>query len=47
VPRCLGGPSLHMACGEGNVSMKPNLTIFGTHLNCSHHWWTCDAARWV
>jgi hypothetical protein len=32
-----------MACGEGNVSMKPNLVIFETHLHSSHNW-PCDAA---
>jgi hypothetical protein len=35
-----------MACGEGNVSMKPNLTIFVIQLHCSHHG-SCDAACWV
>jgi hypothetical protein len=35
-----------MACGEGNVSMKPNLTAFVIHLHRRHHW-ACHAACWV
>jgi hypothetical protein len=38
--------SLRMACGEGNVSMKPNLITVISQIHCSHHG-AYDATCWV